>query len=214
MTNEVRAFLCPKCDEPSKSPVLGRATAYNEDWEIPAEFAFLQCGNCLSPLVQWREDFGQGFGADKPVFMYPAPRRLSHEIPRQLRAEFDEACKCFAAKAYGATVVMVRSTLEGTAHQEGVSKRTLDDALKEMQAQGKIDGMLAEWADLLRVVGNDGAHFTGNTVDREDAEDALDFAEALLDHLYVLRKRFDAFKARRPPKKVAARKAAKRTAKT
>lgn len=214
MAEDVRAFVCPKCDEPSKSAVLGRTTAYNDDWEIPAEFAFLQCGNCLFPLVQWREDFGQGFGADKPVFMYPAPRRLSHEIPRQLRAEFDEARKCFAAKAYGATVVMVRRTLEGTAQHEGVDKRTLDEALKELQAQGKIDGMLAEWADLLRVVGNDGAHFTGNAVDREDAEDSLDFAEALLDHLYVLRKRFDAFKARRPQKKVGARRAARGGGKT
>jgi hypothetical protein len=32
-----------------------------------------------------------------------------------------------------------------------------------------------------------GAHYTGRPVPREDAEDALAFAEALLDHIYVLR---------------------------
>jgi hypothetical protein len=65
-----------------------------------------------------------------------------------------------------------------------------------------IDGTLAEWADALRVVGNEGAHYTGRVVAREDAEDALDFAEALLDHLYVLRQRFTDFQSR-----LAARKA-------
>jgi hypothetical protein len=36
-----------------------------------------------------------------------------------------------------------------------------------------IDGMLAEWANTLRIAGNQGAHFTGRSVSREDAEDAL-----------------------------------------
>jgi hypothetical protein len=65
-----------------------------------------------------------------------------------------------------------------------------------------IDDTLAEWANTMRVVGNEGAHYTGRAVAREDAEDALSFAEALLDHLYVLRKRFAEFQAR-----LAARKA-------
>lgn len=93
---------------------------------------------------------------------------------------------------------MVRRTLEGTCADQGSTKRTLVSNLKDLQAQGKIDGFLAEWADLLRIVGNEGAHFSfSDSVTAQDAEDALDFAEALLDHLYVLRARFDDFKGRR-----------------
>ncbi|WP_169815385.1 DUF4145 domain-containing protein [Nocardia yamanashiensis] len=86
---------------------------------------------------------------------------------------------------------------QGTCADQGATKRVLAENLKELQAQGKIDGLLAQWADLLRVVGNKGAHLTGEKVSAQDAQDALDFAEALLDHIYVLRARFDAFKARR-----------------
>ena len=45
--------------------------------------------------------------------------------------------------------------------------------------------------------GNDGAHFTGRRVSREDAQDALALAEALLDYRYVFSAQFAEFKTRR-----------------
>jgi hypothetical protein len=42
-----------------------------------------------------------------------------------------------------------------------------------------------------------GAHFTGRRVSREDAQDALALAEALLDYLYVFSAQFAEFKQRR-----------------
>jgi hypothetical protein len=180
--------------------VHGSVVAFDpDDYPIPAQYSLLQCTHCQEPLVEWREDYGGGFEADDPVFKYPARRMLSFDIPEALRNEYDEARQVFTAKAYRATLVMVRRVLEGTCQDQGAKKRTLAASLKELEAQGKIDGMLAEWADLLRVVGNEGAHF-GSEPTREDALDALDFGEALLDHLYVLRKRFADFKQRRPTK--------------
>lgn len=116
----------------------------------------------------------------KPVTYYPSPRRLSKAVPRAPCDELVEARKCFDARAYTATLVMVWRTLEGKCADQGSTKMTLAESLKDPQAQGKIDGLLAEWADLLRVVGNEGAHFIGNKAFTEDAEDALDFAEARL----------------------------------
>jgi hypothetical protein len=87
--------------------------------------------------------------------------------------------------------------LEATCADQGVTKRTLAESLKELKDKGLINGMLADWADALRVLGNEGAHYTGTSVDREDAEDALDFAEAFVDYLYVLSLRFERYKSRR-----------------
>ncbi|MGH9222312.1 MAG: DUF4145 domain-containing protein [Acidimicrobiales bacterium] len=91
--------------------------------------------------------------------------------------------------------------IEGTCRENGVSKRNLVEALKELHARRLIDETLAEWANALRLAGNKGAHYTGLPVRRQDAEDALAFAEALLDHFSVLRKRFEAFQARVASKK-------------
>ena len=92
---------------------------------------------------------------------------------------------------------MVRRTLEGACQLQGVKPKTsLAKGLDELKERGLIDGTLAEWADALRIAGNRGAHFSDEMVSREDAEDALGFAEAFLDHIYVQRKRFEEFKKR------------------
>ena len=128
--------------------------------------------------------------------IYPAPVRLSPSIPAGLRREWEGAQTCFQAKAYAASVVMVRRTHEGACVDQGVKGNTLAKSVKQLADKGLVDETLAQWADALRIAGNRGAHYTGNPVPREDAEDALAFAEALLDHIYVLRKRFERFRGR------------------
>jgi hypothetical protein len=157
----------------------------------------VQCHRCFQPTIQVREDYGRGFADDdRPTTVYPAPQRLSPSVPTGLRSEWEEAQTCFRAKAYSACVVMVRRTLEGTCADQGVKETALARSLKKLADKGLVDETLAQWADALRIVGNKGAHFTGEPVPREDAEDALAFAEALLDHIYVLRKRFEQFRKR------------------
>lgn len=109
----------------------------------------------------------------------------------------DEARACFGAKAYTATVVMVRRKLEGVCADHKITRHPLQKALAEMAAKGLIDGRLSKWADGLRVIGNEGAHYTGNKVSPEDARDALALAEAMLDYMYVRTAQFEEFQARR-----------------
>jgi hypothetical protein len=179
-----------------------------EPVEPSAEYTLVSCSECGDASLELREDYGDGFGADQPIFAYPATRRLSFDVPRPLRREFGEAQKCLSVKAYGATVVMVRRILEGVCKENGVKEGPLFDSLKKLEQQGLIDGTLSEWATALRILGNEGAHYTGKQVPRDDAEDSLAFAEALLDHIYVLRKRFTEFKLRRAAKDAAEAEAA------
>ena len=162
----------------------------------PVEWRLVQCTACWHPSLIAREDYGGGFQGDEPMVVYPASQRISPSVPQSLRREWEEARVCLDAKAYTACGVMVRRTLEGTCKDQGVKAKTLAKGLQELRAKGLVDGMLAEWADALRVLGNQSAHFTDKEISREDAEDSLAFAEALLDHLYVLRKRFADFQQR------------------
>ncbi len=196
-----RGLICPHCARPTVAAIRGQAVwdgydAEGEPQNPPVEYSLLQCARCGDVCVQLREDYGGGFHQDEPVVVYPEPKRLSWSVPAPLRQEWDEARACLDAKAYAACLVMVRRTIEGTCQENGVSKRNLVEGLRELHSQGLIDGTLAEWANALRLAGNKGAHYTGRPVPREDAEHALAFAEALLDHIYVLRKRFEAFKER------------------
>jgi hypothetical protein len=200
-SDRVRAFLCPHCEKPATAQPRGVAdwNGRDSDGEIvdtPTEWMLVQCSRCAMPTLEMRESIHEGWEYDDPAVVYPAPHRISPVVPRALRQEWAEAQSCFDAKAYTACLVMVRRTLEGTCLDQGVKTGTLAKSLRELKDRGLIDGTLAEWADALRIAGNRGAHFTGTTVPREDAEDALAFAEALLDHIYVLRKRFEEFQQR------------------
>jgi hypothetical protein len=204
-------FICPQCSSPASATVRGTALWDGCDDEgdqltYPVEWRFLHCERCRQPSIQSRQDYdyGHGFDDDEPVTVYPSPRSLSSQVPESLRREFEEARTCFSAKAYAATVVMVRRVLEGTCHESSVTEHPLARALEKLREGGLIDGTIAEWANALRVLGNEGAHFTGRPVPRDDAEDALAFAEALLQHIYVLRKRFNEFAERRAKKKPTA----------
>ena len=78
-----------------------------------------------------------------------------------------------------------------------MTKKPLAQAIRDMQGKGLLDDRLVEWVTHLRVIGNEGAHYTGKQLSREDAEDALAFSEALLDYVYALAAKFEVFKARR-----------------
>jgi hypothetical protein len=195
-------FICPNCETASNGllvkgvAVWGGYDARDEMENPPIEWTLVQCRRCLQPTLQVREDFGDGFSGDEhPATIYPAPRRLPADVPPGLRREWEEARACFDAKAYSACAVMVRRTLEGTCQEQGIKQRTLEKSLEKLAADGLIDRTFQQWADVLRRVGNKGAHYTGAPVSREDAQDALAFAESLLDHIYLMRRRFATFQS-------------------
>jgi Domain of unknown function (DUF4145) len=198
-----RPFICPHCEKVANALIVGVAvwngTVDGVPEEPPVEWSLVQCDRCHIASVQVRSDDGlpNGFDDDEPVIVYPEKRRLSYDVPPPLREQWAEACKCFDAKAYTAAVVMVRRLLEATCADQGAAKRTLAASLKDLRERGLINGVLVEWADALRALGNEEAHYTGTSVKREDAEDALAFAEALVDYLYVLHQRFEQYKWRR-----------------
>lgn len=167
----------------------------------PVLYTLVSCDRCRSPqvLVQTAEVVG-GVEWDwgDPSREWPTSTApLSPSIPTAIAREMQEARACFSAKLYTATAVMVRRTLEGMCVDQGTSKKQLFAALGELRDSNKIEGRLFDWAQALRVLGNQGAHFSKDPVSREDAQDALELAEALLDYIYVFTAKYEEFQQRR-----------------
>jgi Domain of unknown function (DUF4145) len=190
---------CPNCKKIVIAYERGAVQVPDPDWGDygpEVRYSLMQCFRCNQPMFVEQGHFDEDI--TEPVRLWPSPpRTLSEKIPDPLREEMTEARACYDAKAYTATVVMVRRTLEGVCAEHKITKHPLNKALAEMTAQGLIDGRLSKWADGLRVIGNEGAHYTGTRVSPEDARDALALAEAMLDYMYVLTAQFDEFQARR-----------------
>jgi Domain of unknown function (DUF4145) len=202
-----RALECPMCGkaviaEPRGFTVTGiniEDEEYLERWTLYAcekEHPILTSEDGLGASLDGEGNGNVDFD-DDPYRVYPPQERpLSAEIPTQLQQIHEEARACIRAKAYTAAAVMSGRTLEGVCEMHGVRGGTLQNRLVKMKEQGLIDGRLWEWAEMLRAVRNSAAHFSANSISKQDAEDAVAFTEALLDYLYVLTARFNALKKR------------------
>ncbi|KJY38123.1 DUF4145 domain-containing protein [Streptomyces sp. NRRL S-495] len=197
------ALECPDCDRPTMCEVLGQgvegAESLDAGEDIIIRLVMVGCSECTRITVlesvelrpdEWSELYR----------VWPAQfRDLSPEIPSDVRGALEEARSCFLrARAYSATVVMTRRAVELACKAERATGRDLRQKLLALKAAQKIEGRLFDWADDLRMLGNEGAH--GDQSSRQDAEDALSFAEALFDYMFVLADKYEQFKERRARK--------------
>ena len=152
-----------------------------------------------------QEDFGQGW--DKAYRIHPPQdKRVNPTFPEPIRNAYQEALSCFKGKAFTAAVIMCRKTLEGICSVHGVTVKNLGAALKEMKDKGIIENRLFEWAEELRISGNEAAHDLSITIPSQDAKDVIEFTDALLEYVFTFRDKFDEFKKRRASLQAKAKK--------
>ena len=141
MAPERVALLCPHCDKPSSCRVTGHAKVGGDPedkvWPLPTMVMLTICEHCDDLVVVGREYLGDGVGYDDPFVLWPPQQRpLNPAIPDALREDHKEARTCFKAKAYKATVVMVRRLLEGVCYEHQVTDSNLHHALEALKTRG------------------------------------------------------------------------------
>lgn len=187
---------CDECGVLVDAEVL----KHYESWHLSGNryrYSFLRCPRCDSAFLTLQEvDFDETLSS--PNRLYPPQHEVvSSTLPQPIRAAFEEASTCLRAKAHTATAVMCRKTLEGICSSHNISERNLAESLKKLRDNGVIDTRLFEWADELRLFGNDAAHDVNVTISGPDARDILDFTRALVEYVFTFRERFEEFKKRR-----------------
>lgn len=192
---------CKACEALVDAVEIERHQFYDPE-EGPAErYIFAKCPRCDRPIlaVQCHYATSEEDGAwDEPYRLYPPPENaLGLRFPPSIRNSFQEVLGCMKGKAYTAAAIMCRKTLEAVCAEHGCSGKTLDADLKQMKDKGLIESRLFDWADALRIAGNEAAHEVGKVVTKQDATDILEFTRALLEYVFTFRDRFEEFKKRR-----------------
>jgi hypothetical protein len=195
---------CGSCKTTVLAKVIGEldCTQHSEDSDTWYQALLLQCPSCREAVfATCAMDF---FDHPEPHMDWGAPKRVwprpvnyvDRRIPARVRTSLEEARKCADASSFLAAAVMVRRVLEGVANQFDATKGSLPARLRALRDAGVIDARMFEWAERLREHGNLGAHDSEGEVSEQDARDLIEFAEAICDYVFVLTKKFDAFKAR------------------
>lgn len=162
---------------------------------IPGKYELWKCPSCGKPFLVDSDD---AFGS---LVLYPPDdNRVNPRLPIPLQSAYKEAIACFKTKAYTATAIMCRKTLEGICVEHGVKGNNLVSNLKQLKDKGIIENRLFEWADALRISGNEAAHDVTVTISPDDARDILEFTNALLEYIFTFRDKFEEFKKRRSAK--------------
>jgi hypothetical protein len=137
--------------------------------------------------------------------LYPRPAEpLATDVPPMVRRPYESAVSCFATANYEPCVIMCRKTLEALCEVLGEHKGNLQERLRRLRDSGKIEAKLHDWADELRLVGNDAVHEFSVGFSKDDARDCLEFVEAILAYVFTLDRKFQEFRKRRRPAEAGA----------
>ncbi len=186
---------CPDCNANMGFVELNQHSYWPEDG-LRVVHKFGYCLKCRRPAVlEYIEvDDGQ---FDRTQVLPALGGSLDFPIPRRIADSYEEAVRCHATGSWHATAVMVGRALEALGKEFDPNAGTLFDGLRRMKAAGVISDEVAHWGDELRFLRNIGAHSTDHAVTAQDARDAVDFLNAIVEILYHLRPKFQAMQARR-----------------
>jgi len=156
----------------------------------------------MHPVLMLQERFDEYVGWDEPYRLYPPLPKPTHwATPGTVCNAYSEATACLKGKAYTATAIMCRKTIECVCKENGASGKDLKQRIQALKDKGVIEQNLFEWADALRMLGNDAAHEPETSFNKQDALDMLEFTDALLGYIYTFKERFNQFMTRRSKSK-------------
>lgn len=148
-------------------------------------------------------DFHRGQPSHDPEHVGTLPRGKAvpmDGLPEEVMRDRDEAWSCYHGGDLRASVIMGRAAIQRAARTLKASGGGLKAEINDLRQKGTITQSLKEWADEVRIAGDEAAHPEDlGEVKREEAEESLTFMDAFLDHAIALPARRDARKAARKP---------------
>jgi len=126
---------------------------------------------------------------------YPKSGRLHKSVPEVISKVYEEAYR-IRSIAPNAFAVQIRRALEAICADRGETKGNLATRLKNLSSKGEIPPVLSEASDILRLLGNVGAHGLSESVHPLQAYALDDFFHVIIEYLYVAPSKIEDFRAR------------------
>jgi len=216
--NEIKTFdvFCNRCNLQTTARVVAahvKTTPVNphEALTDPVDtpyyvtvYAIALCSKCDTVFLVESEFYeipGEVCAPQGVSVLYPTDRNISTDgMPETASRAYAAAARSYQVGLYEPCVIMCRKCIEALCQELGATKGNLKQRLEDLRKNGHIDQKLLTWADELRLIGNDAAHDLDIVIEQVDAQNALEFVEAILMYAFSLTRKFEEFKKRRASK--------------
>ena len=149
--------------------------------------ACVRCGKCLA-VGSWPH-FDVDFS--RPFEIYPTPKQAHQDIPEMARVYLQQAYDTLHSPDAASLMAgsAVDAMLKSLNYKDGSVYKRIDQAL----ADNVITKGMADWAHVVRLGANRPRHadIESPYTTPEEAENSVQFAEALANFLFVLSARID-----------------------
>ena len=164
-------------------------------------FDTYKCGNCAGyVMVFWSASEFSASLHDYKVLPWPLEiRSYPEHWPDGIGRFWLQAQKNILDENWDAAVVMARSALQIALRDNNASGNSLKQEIDDLAANGILAPIMKEWADQIRLLGNEAAHPDPeeDSIDPQDAHDIVEFLNFLLEYLYTFPHKIQQYQERR-----------------
>jgi hypothetical protein len=193
MPRKQEIAVCPHCGNKTTLVILRQTesieTFYNpenpsETDEITSYYYLVKCKTCKG-ISLYTDIDGMGLFPDTTHLCYPKPPRLGEGIPKAISALFEEALKIenLSPEAF---VMLIRKVLEHICKDQKAKGKNLKEQIQSLGRQGIIPSTLLQMSEVLRLIGNIGAHDVTYKIDFLETQEIKNFIIVILEYVYIL----------------------------
>jgi len=164
--------------------------------DLPCAYYVAVCETCNEILLYYTFlDVLEDKDFHLADLIWPDPGVLHRAVPKALAECYIEASR-IKNLAPNAFAVQIRRALEALCDDRGAKKGTLQQRLQDLASRGEIPPILAEMTDVLRLLGNIGAHAADQSVKPGYVQAIDDFFRAIIEYVYVAPSKLKEFRDR------------------
>ena len=196
--------FCPHCGNlaPQKLSFIQKclSDSYSTDGDLigkrdtPEAYYISTCETCGGVLLYY--DFGDCFGENDfhhADLVWPNSDLPLKGIPKTVSSCYSEAVR-IKRIAPNAFAVQIRRSLEALCDDRGAKEGPLQKRLLELVSKGEMPSILAEMTDVLRLLGNIGAHATDQAIKPGHVYMIDEFFRTIVEYVYVAPKKLKKYR--------------------
>lgn len=196
---------CPFCEERGNFLLEHHSEKKKPNGNKILNFDTYKCGSCSSfVMVLWSVNEHRGSRNLHSYRVLPYPLKITKApdyMPEAVGRNWLQAQKSLESESWDAAAIMARTAMQTALRDKQATGNHLIDEINDLATQGVLPPLMVDWAHEVRILGNEGTHqdpmSTG--VEDTDAKDIVEYLDYLLEYLYALPQKIQAYRDRRNP---------------